>query len=399
MTHANPPPPWWADDLLPSVPLQFGQWGVQRVPRGVRPHEPEPTAGLSQTAQRLIDDRDGAILWVWWPEHDYLISPYEVPDLAQAVAQRDHGLLARRRRVAIGWSVITAIGAAGLAWLVLAPPAQGVDRGVLILGLIGLAHVFDAGPVSLVRITLDQRRLVRDPASYRRKAAAALRLPVWLSRRPARSATLLATVIAALFVMQMHDPLAAIQGFGLVHQSVLEGDWWRLISCAGIHGSLGHALLNALAGLALANILERLSHWGVVMSVFLGATLCGSLASLALSPVPISVGASGGILGLAGAILGLATRRKELREAGLSGNILRWMALIALIGVLGWQAIDNAAHAGGLLGGYLIGLIAVPRTEDTWPADRGPLAEWIGPVVTGGLIAMALWIANGLAIG
>ena len=65
----------WPKTLTSSVPLQLGEWGVQRIPRGARPAEPEQLRDRLALDAAMTADTDGSIQWVWWPEADYLVTP------------------------------------------------------------------------------------------------------------------------------------------------------------------------------------------------------------------------------------------------------------------------------------------------------------------------------------
>ncbi|HGG58212.1 MAG TPA: rhomboid family intramembrane serine protease, partial [Nannocystis exedens] len=114
------------------------------------------------------------------------------------------------------------------------------------------------------------------------------------------------------------DPLSALihslwsidSDAGLVQLGALElsrvwldGDWWRLLTAAFLHGSWLHLLLNLSALWSIGEWLEPAIGSRKTLAIFLIAALGGSLASLVWCEAPVVVGASGGILGLAGALL------------------------------------------------------------------------------------------------
>ena len=298
------------------------------------------------------------------------------------------------------WSVVTVAGGAVLGWLVLTSPGGSVDPAVLVLGLLGLAHTLDAGPLRLMNVLLARRRLHTDPERYLATAAAEIRLPHWLGRQPSRAALPMVICLVGLSILGNADPLTAQQAYAVSRPAVIDhGQWYRLITCAGVHAGLAHVLINALAGGILASLLERLSHWGLVCITLLLSVVGGSLATISVNPATPSVGASGGILGLGGAVLGLCLRRRELRQAGLTGNLIRWVVIVAVIGALGIGVIDNAAHAGGLLTGVVVGALAAPAHADQWPAQRSPIITVAGPLACGLLLAVVVWLGLMLNAG
>lgn len=145
---------------------------------------------------------------------------------------------------------------------------------------------------------------------------------------------------------------------------VMNGEYWRLLTSIFIHGGLMHLFMN-LFGLGLgASLLE-----GVIGSakLFVSFILCGILASVASiywHENTVSVGASGGIFGLYGLILALTVFKiypNYMR--GMTWMLLGLYAGVSLLfGFLG--GIDNAAHFGGLISGFIIGGILIIIEKD-----------------------------------
>ena len=135
------------------------------------------------------------------------------------------------------------------------------------------------------------------------------------------------------------------------------GDWWRLLTSMFLHGGFMHLILN-ISGLVIAAIfVEPLLGRTKYFILYILSGICGSLASIWWYPNTISVGASGAIFGLYGAILGLLLTN-AFPEGGKKGILIMigiYVGISLLWGLTG--GIDNAAHIGGLLSGALIGII------------------------------------------
>lgn len=135
------------------------------------------------------------------------------------------------------------------------------------------------------------------------------------------------------------------------------GEWWRLLTSMFLHGGIMHLFLN-IYGLVIAAIFVEplLGRKNYFILYFLSG-LCGSLASIWWYPNTISVGASGAIFGLYGAILGLLLTNAFPKEGkkGIFMMIGIYVGINLLWGLTG--GIDNAAHIGGLLSGAIIGII------------------------------------------
>lgn len=131
--------------------------------------------------------------------------------------------------------------------------------------------------------------------------------------------------------------------------------YYRLLTSMFIHIDFLHLLSNCFALYLFGNRLEKYFGKTVFITTYIISGLYGSLMSVILSPYSISVGASGAIYGLIGAVLAL-TQKSKKKVDGLSLYIISIMLLLGLgFGFLNPQ-LDNYAHIGGLIAGYIIGL-------------------------------------------
>jgi rhomboid protease GluP len=145
---------------------------------------------------------------------------------------------------------------------------------------------------------------------------------------------------------------------------VAAGEWWRMASAMFLHGSLLHIAFNMVALYQAGAIVERAYGRAAFALVYLGAGLLGSAGSLWWRQDALSVGASGAVFGVYGALAAfLITHharipRKNLRVLGASTVFFVGYSLVN--GFL-QSGIDNGAHVGGLLGGALLGWALAPR--------------------------------------
>lgn len=171
-------------------------------------------------------------------------------------------------------------------------------------------------------------------------------------------------ILVALFLGQMAVGLnRSILAAALVESAVVEkGEWWRVITAGLMHGNEIHILFNGMALYSLGRVLSALVSSSLLSLVFTVSVVTGSLASMFLrASEALSVGASGGILGCLGFLLVLSYKfRKELPE-GLRSSLIQSTIVLAIFGLLGNKFIDNAAHAGGMLGGAVIAFIIYPK--------------------------------------
>ncbi len=142
-----------------------------------------------------------------------------------------------------------------------------------------------------------------------------------------------------------------------------QGQYWRLISATFLHANLIHIFFNGYALYALGPESERIYGTGRFLGLYLLAGLGGSVASYLLSPAP-SVGASGAIFGLIGALGGFYfLNRKVLGDFGRAQvqNMVAIVMINLLIGFSAAGVIDNWGHIGGLLTGLAAGAALAPR--------------------------------------
>lgn len=135
------------------------------------------------------------------------------------------------------------------------------------------------------------------------------------------------------------------------------GEWWRLVSSMFLHGGIMHLLLN-MYGLIIASIYVEpiFSKWKTALLYFVSG-ICGSLASIFWYENTTSVGASGAIFGLFGAILALLPTSIFLKESWkpIFTMFGAYIGISLIMGLAG--GIDNAAHLGGLFAGALTSLL------------------------------------------
>jgi rhomboid protease GluP len=134
------------------------------------------------------------------------------------------------------------------------------------------------------------------------------------------------------------------------------GDWWRLISSMFLHGGIMHLFLNIYGLVIAALFVEPIFGRTKYFMLYFISGICGSLASIYWYENTISVGASGAIFGLYGAILGLLlTNAFEGGKKGILLFIGPYVGINLLFGLT--EGVDNAAHIGGLISGAIFGII------------------------------------------
>jgi len=131
--------------------------------------------------------------------------------------------------------------------------------------------------------------------------------------------------------------------------AVSNGDWWRLVTAMFLHGSLLHLLFNMVALYWLGNIVEQALGTPRFLLVYVVSGLAGSAGALWFSPAyAVTVGASGAIFGLIGALLIL----EYLATGSLMGQAMI-LILVNFAFTFAVPGISKGGHIGGLVGGIV----------------------------------------------
>ena len=131
---------------------------------------------------------------------------------------------------------------------------------------------------------------------------------------------------------------------------------YRLITSIFLHGGLLHLLCNMYSLYVLGPQLE--SFFGKIKYtiIFIGSGVIGNLLSMAfLQETYVSVGASGAIFGLLGALLYFGYHYRVYLSGVIKSQIIPLIILNLAIGFFA-TSINNLAHIGGLIGGVLVSM-------------------------------------------
>ena len=145
------------------------------------------------------------------------------------------------------------------------------------------------------------------------------------------------------------------------------GQWWRLVTAGFLHGGLMHIAMNSWVLFDLGAQVEEVFGPARLIVIYFCSTVCGFLASMFWSPTVPSVGASAGIMGLIGTMIALGMMHRSALGAAIRGVYVRYAIYVLLFGLLPFFSIDNAAHIGGLVGGFTVAWLAgLPRLAGNW---------------------------------
>jgi rhomboid protease GluP len=144
--------------------------------------------------------------------------------------------------------------------------------------------------------------------------------------------------------------------------AVVQGQYWRLVTSMFLHGGILHLALNGWALYQLGGLFEIWLGSSRLLAVYFLSGIAGSIASVLWTEGP-SVGASGAIFGLLGALIAFLLRRHQALTPGAK-SLLMQLVMWAVINVFfgfSTPGIDNAAHLGGCAAGLLLGLVLRER--------------------------------------
>lgn len=139
--------------------------------------------------------------------------------------------------------------------------------------------------------------------------------------------------------------------FVLFGPLIAEGEWWRAASGGFLHGGLLHIAFNMYALYLFGPMLEKALGKVRFVAIYLGGLAGGSLGVVAFNWDQPTLGASGAVLGLAGALAAvLASQGRSIFQTGLGGIFLINLLLPLIPGF----RISFWGHFGGIAGGFLV---------------------------------------------
>lgn len=175
-------------------------------------------------------------------------------------------------------------------------------------------------------------------------------------KKPFRVTFLLVALNAIVFgLMWLSDSSLSTETlvkFGAkLSYKIVDGEWYRLFTVMFLHADFTHLLFNMVALLQLGYETEMIFGKAKFLIIYFVSGLFGSLASFMWSP-SVSVGASGAIFGLMGANIYLFTLNPEVYKRIFGYQMLGVLGINLVYGLMN-TSIDDSAHIGGLIGGFI----------------------------------------------
>jgi membrane associated rhomboid family serine protease len=233
-----------------------------------------------------------------------------------------------------------------------------------------------------------------------------------LARLQRRAPAVLALLAATVIVFAAQQASFGMTGTDLVLEwgkkdsgALQAGQWWRLIAPIFIHAGAIHLLVNMYSLFAIGPAVERFFGRARLLAVYLLSGVAGVILSLAFNPAP-SVGASGAIFGLLGALTAFLLEHRTVFGPGATAQLRQIGFLLVLNLVISLTpGIDAWGHLGGLIAGAAGAALFGPRlamvaAEDgtsrlvdtlPWPAVRRRAAgAAMGLLVVAAVVIVAI---------
>lgn len=179
--------------------------------------------------------------------------------------------------------------------------------------------------------------------------------------------------------------------------SVVEDrQYWRLLTAAFLHGGFLHLALNMLGLWEAGRQLNRLHGNFQFLLIYLASALTGSALSLHFSAQQsVSVGASGAVFGVLGALLVAMYQHRGQIPGVTSKNVMTSQGVFlayALVQGFSKQGIDNAAHVGGLIAGCVLAWVLTEKIAAVATPARRLSTAAVGALLSG--VAVAALVAT-----
>ncbi|WP_208585908.1 rhomboid family protein [Gracilibacillus suaedae] len=158
------------------------------------------------------------------------------------------------------------------------------------------------------------------------------------------------------------NPETLIQYGAKYNVAMMDGEWWRIITSMFLHIGIFHLALNMLALYFIGTLVERIYGSIRFVIVYFLAGIAGGMASFALNP-SIAAGASGALFGLFGALLYFGLKNPRVFFQTMGTNVI-FIVILNIIFGFSMPQVDNGAHIGGLVGGFIAsGIVMLPKTK------------------------------------
>ena len=160
-------------------------------------------------------------------------------------------------------------------------------------------------------------------------------------------------IFVFLFALLFNASEYLVETFSNYGPYIRQGQLYRLLTSAFVHVNLFHILFNMYALYIVGSQAESFFGKTKYLVIYIISAITGSLLSILLNMDTASIGASGAIFGLLGSLLYFGLNYRVYLGNTLIKEILPVIVLNLILGFT-ISGVDNFAHIGGLVGGFLI---------------------------------------------
>ena len=188
-----------------------------------------------------------------------------------------------------------------------------------------------------------------------------------LVRRPYLTYALLAINVVVFGLAQLaggtEDPDVLLDFGAMFGPLISEGEYWRLFTAMFLHSGFMHLGFNALGLFIFGQTVERAYGHERFFLVYILAGLAGSVTSYLFNSIAIAAGASGAIFGVVGALAAYFVIQRKTFGKHAQQSLIGVGVIVAINVFIGLTTpgIDNWAHGGGLVAGFVLGLTLSPQ--------------------------------------
>jgi rhomboid protease GluP len=190
------------------------------------------------------------------------------------------------------------------------------------------------------------------------------------------------TLTILIWLLAVEYPNVVLGFALLIPEAVRDGEWWRLITSVFLHDEWTHIMFNMVTLYFFGSIAERIYGLPRFFTIYLCAGLAGSLLSVALSGHN-SLGASGAVFGLFGALLAFGQFNRKAFAMTIGTSVYMLLIINLIFGFI-MPNVNNFAHIGGLIGGFLTAMtVGVPDVPNQ--------KRWLYALFYLAFVAVTVW--------
>ncbi len=214
--------------------------------------------------------------------------------------------------------------------------------------------------------------------------------------------SLLWTVHISGFQMPQGGGLNALFGFGGINGGVLErlgasmplpynlAQPWRFVTAVFLHEGILHIGFNMWVLMDIGPMVEDLYGSGRFIFLYVATGIFGYIVSSFFGNM--SIGGSGALLGLIGAMLAVTMSHKSESMRMLRSQIFKWLIYLVILSLF-FHGIDNYAHAGGFVAGFILGKVMADRAPvSAEERKRAYFLGWASALLVAASFAMVAFL-------